>query len=235
VGDPERPDEPSSPVARAELERIATRFRGDDDVLLYGTAATKDRFLEAAPGATHVHLSCHGDFRPWAPLTSSLALAGRDELTLADVLARMPFGDARLVVASACHTATADVLTTPDEGTGLAAGFLQSGTPGVLATLWSVDALSTALLMERFYRYHLEADEATGGSALPPAGALRRAQRWMASVSPEEVGRCLAGHIAYADAARTLWPGRPDDEVAARLARLFRRPYFWAGFVHAGV
>jgi CHAT domain-containing protein/tetratricopeptide (TPR) repeat protein len=235
VGDPQRPGQPASPVARAELERIAAHFPEEGRVLLCDQEASRSRLIEAAADASHVHLSCHGDFHPWAPLTSPLQLAGRDELTLMDLLVQMPFGTARLVVASACQTGTTDVLRAPDEAVSLTSGFLQAGTPGVLATLWSVNALSTAILMERFYVNHLHGNTATREGPMSPARALRRAQAWMAAIGAEQLEPCLDAHPAYFAVARSLWPGRSDDDVVTLLAELFRRPYFWAGFIHAGV
>jgi CHAT domain-containing protein len=55
---------------------------------------------------------------------------------------------------------------------GLSAGFLQLGTPGVLATLWPVNDASTALLLARFFHHRL-------GEGLRPAAALKAAQLWL--------------------------------------------------------
>ena len=75
---------------------------------------------------------------------------------------------AELVVLSACDTALGKEV----KGEGLMSmvrGFMYSGTPRVLASLWKVDDEATAELMKEFYKQVLE-------SGLTPAAALRQAQ-----------------------------------------------------------
>jgi CHAT domain-containing protein len=57
---------------------------------------------------------------------------------------------------------------------GLTRGFMYAGAPRVVASLWQVDDLATAELMKRFYRAMLV-------DKLPPAAALRAAQRELAA------------------------------------------------------
>jgi CHAT domain-containing protein len=75
---------------------------------------------------------------------------------------------AELVVLSACETALGrDV---KGEGLiGMVRGFMYSGTPRVLASLWKVDDEATTELMTEFYRQHLQL-------GLTAAAALRQAQ-----------------------------------------------------------
>src|SRR5262252_2353894 len=73
-----------------------------------------------------------------------------------------------LVVLSACDTALGKEV----RGEGLISmvrGFMYSGTPRVLASLWKVDDEATAELMKEFYKQLL-------GAGLAPAAALRQAQ-----------------------------------------------------------
>jgi len=75
---------------------------------------------------------------------------------------------AELIVLSACDTALGKEV----KGEGLMSmvrGFMYSGTPRVLASLWKVDDEATAELMKEFYKQVLE-------SGLTPAAALRQAQ-----------------------------------------------------------
>ena len=75
---------------------------------------------------------------------------------------------ADLVVLSACQTALGRDIK--GEGLiGLTRGFMYTGTPRVIATLWNVDDRATAELMKRFYEGLLNRAEA-------PAAALREAQ-----------------------------------------------------------
>jgi CHAT domain-containing protein len=102
----------------------------------------------------------------------------------------------------------------------------------VVSTLWPVEDLSTMLLMERFYRGHLQ-------EGLPPAVALRRSQLWLRDATAGDMG--LAGHweqvyLTTADpgvvrtAFRSMryYANHPED-------RPFSSPYYWAPFTFAGV
>ncbi len=219
--------------AQSELEEVAAVFSGERRVLS-SDEATKAALVDALPGATHLHLACHGAFDVDRPLNSALKLVD-GAWTLREVLDRPAFDTVRLVVLSACQTGLAEWNRLPDEVVGLPAGFLQAGVPGVVATLWPVDDLSTALLMARFYRLHL--GEGTRG--MPPAQALRAAQRWLREVTVGElVGdlRCYRHDAGRTQrlrlfAARALTQLRVQDDSI----RPFFHPYYWAPFVMVGV
>ncbi len=101
-----------------------------------------------------LHLSVHGDFKGASPLQSHLELApgaGDDgRLTAAEMFA-LPLGGARLVVLSACETGLAEV-THANELLGMIRALLYAGAGRLVLTSWRVDAASTALWMETFYR-----------------------------------------------------------------------------------
>jgi CHAT domain-containing protein len=56
---------------------------------------------------------------------------------------------------------------------------LQAGFGGVVASLWSVADISSAMLMEHFYRCWRE-------DKLPPAHPLGAAQRWLRATTNRE-------------------------------------------------
>jgi CHAT domain-containing protein len=116
-------------------------------------------------------------------MTSHLALHGRDELLLGDIL-DLNLSNTWLVVLSACETAVTNYRDLVDEAEGLHTAFLIARAPTVVGSLWSVSDLSTALLMKRFhenlYRHHLG-----------KASALREAQCWLRELSLVEVERLL--------------------------------------------
>lgn len=122
----------------------------------------------------YVHFATHGTFDAQFPELSRLIFSRYDEE------GRTKNGDlhlpesyqlrlsADLVVLSACQTALGEEIR--GEGlVGLTQGFMYSGTPRVLASLWNVQDESTAVLMGLFYR-HLIAEKRS------PADALRAAQ-----------------------------------------------------------
>jgi CHAT domain-containing protein len=76
----------------------------------------------------------------------------------------------RLTVLNGCESG----MLTPDgtdEYLGLPSGFLYAGAACVISTLWAVNDLSSALVMDRFH------GEVANGSY--PAAALREACRWL--------------------------------------------------------
>src|SRR5262249_34786413 len=76
--------------------------------------------------------------------------------------------NADLIVLSACETGLGKEIK--GEGLiGLTRGFMYSGAPRVVASLWSVDDLATAELMKHFYQRMLK-------DGLPAGAALRAAQ-----------------------------------------------------------
>jgi CHAT domain-containing protein/tetratricopeptide (TPR) repeat protein len=217
--------------ARAEVESIASRFPAESRRVLLEDQATRAAVIRALPGATHLHLACHALYDVAEPLDSRLLLAGDDALTLRDILdGGLDLAATRLVVLSACRTGLVDMTSVPDEVLGLPAGFLRSGVPGVVSTLWPVDDAATALLMRRFYQ---EQDE----NGLDPASALHRAQRWVREATSRELNPPDVEEDEDKDldeSARDLVPATPPDR-ARRGATPFSHPYYWAAFTFTGV
>ena len=222
VGDPQSESAPL-PFACAELEEIGELFDQGRRRKLFGSSATKTALLAAATGASHLHLACHGAFDAAEPLDSALALAAGN-LTLREILALDAFRDSRMTVLSACQTALTDFLRSTDEAIGLPVGFLMAGVTGVAGTLWSVNDLSTALTMTRFYELQLRGGP--DGTTLPPASALCHAQRWLRDLTQEELDRYLLSHPSLGRSA-VLPP-------LALHARPFSDPFYWAPFVFVG-
>ena len=121
-----------------------------------------------------VHFATHSLLNNTHPELSGVVLslvdrAGRPQngfLRLYDIY-NLRLG-AELVVLSACESALGEEVR--GEGLiGLTRGFLYSGAPRVLATLWNIDDRTTAEMMKRFYEGLLTRGER-------PAAALRAAQ-----------------------------------------------------------
>jgi CHAT domain-containing protein len=193
--------------------------------------ATQLAVADAVRGADYVHLACHGRNDPDDPLASNLELNDVDGLTLREILAgALDLAKTRLVVASACQTAIPEHERVPNEVIGLPAGFLQAGADCVVATLWPVADLSTALLMTRFYEYLLRGDEEIGEPPMVPASALRSAQRWLRTASVAAIRAYVERHPAlHGPSARLLELSRSQADFVP-----FARPYSWAGYVVIG-
>lgn len=222
--------------------------------------ASRDWLIEALRTGLVVNASCHGLFDTQNFLRSRLILAHEEELTLADMLSdQVDLRGLRLFILSACQTAILDLQGACDEVRSLAAGMLQAGAAAILASLWSVDDCATYLLMVRFAlewfpQMHTE----------PPATALARAQRWLRTVTNQEL---LLWQVNISSSASTKGPETVADEylptnadhlvavrgranrfdtfqaqevVQSHAAELapedcpYADPYYWAGFQITG-
>jgi len=210
---------PTRDQAFAPVEGKAVTACFSDFQRLEGSAATVEAVMETAPGCHYLHLACHGSYDWWNPMRSGLTLAVGQRLTLSQLIAELDLSTSRLVTLSACETGMTNIRPSPDEYLGLPAGLLQAGTPAVIGTLWPVDDLATALLLERFYRNLLGHD---GNPPLPAASALRAAQCWLRDVTAAALRDETGG-----DAADALAQAQANDTP-------FSHPYYWATFTFSG-
>jgi CHAT domain-containing protein len=135
--------------------------------------ATQSALASAVDEANLIHFSCHGVYDDRNPLFSALLLAPEPANPDGRLEAHEIFSlklNASLVMLSACETGLARV-TGGDEVIGLARSFIFAGAPSLIASLWTVDDLATAITVKRFYRYLK--------SGLSKAAALREAQRFV--------------------------------------------------------
>jgi CHAT domain-containing protein len=149
-----------------------------------------------------------------------------------------------LVALSACETGLTEFRRLPDEAIGLPAGLLLAGTPGVVATLWAVNDLSTALLMIKFYELLLKGAPQSGAGPLLPAQALCGAQRWLRAVTADELFAYFQRHKMrrqpFSLTAAKRMPAEVADEGVLQFALLdkgrppYEDPYFWAPFIFIG-
>ncbi len=229
--------------ASAELEEVAGVFDEPERHTFHGVEATRGAFESVISRARYLHLACHATFRSHDPLSSRLELASGEFLTLGEISDQRLEG-MRLVTLSACQTALTEFESLPDEMIGLPAGFLEAGAAGVVANLWQVDDLSTALLVGRFYRYHLHGDPASGASPMAPAAALRKAQQWLRRLTVNELMEEFRKRRRTASEGDPPSGHRAFEEIAPQLmcrfvyrdpdARPFASPYYWASFVFLG-
>ena len=172
-----------------------------------------------------VHLSCHGATNWAEPLRSGVVMARDEMLTVGDLLdRRLP--TARLTTLSACETGIVGTELL-DEVVALPTALAQAGFAGVAASLWSVEDVSTAMLMERFYRLWRE-------DGLAPVLALREAQRWLRDTTNREKADYFRRDVP------ALSAGRMPEMVAARFLqpdhrRRPGRPRFRASLLVGGV
>ncbi|MEM7534830.1 MAG: CHAT domain-containing protein, partial [Chloroflexota bacterium] len=153
--------------AEQEVAMVADLFDAD---VLTRTQATESQFYTQAPKADIIHLAVHGDYNPINPLFTNIQLVPDDEHDgRLDVheLYNIDLSESNLAVLSACDTSLG-VINNGEEIIGLTRAFIYAGTPAVMTTLWPIDDMASATLMESFYTHWQ-----TGMTA---AEALRSAQ-----------------------------------------------------------
>ncbi|KAK0186643.1 CHAT domain-containing protein [Armillaria mellea] len=96
---------------------------------------TVSQVLEQLPGASIVHLACHGHQDQDSPLNSGFSLED-GSLTVRELF-EMQIPHARLAFLSACSTA-AGYQRLPDEPIHLGTTILFAGFPNIIATLWTM-------------------------------------------------------------------------------------------------
>jgi CHAT domain-containing protein len=154
-------------LARKEVESVGRSFA---DVEKHLGKSASETLLKRAGTDHDVYLfSCHGEYDPANPLFSALLLAADDEND-GRLEAHEIFGldlDSYIVAMSACETGIG-AIAGGDEVIGLSRSFIYAGTTSLLASLWKVDDLATAVMVKRFMRYLAEGDSR--------ARALQKAQ-----------------------------------------------------------
>jgi CHAT domain-containing protein len=101
----------------------------------------------------------------------------------------------------------------------LPTSLLQAGAAGVLASLWSVEDISTALLMMRFYHNFMQEKQA-------PQIALREAQLWLRNARPRDYTEFLNANLP-AEQAKIL-----RQQIGTKS---YSHPYYWGAFYYTGV
>jgi len=208
-----------------------------------------------------LHYACHGYFNFEKPELSALILAGstvkpappdadanrylaqRDGgaldlsqcLTLLDLF-ELDLRQARLVALSACETGLSELNSLSDEFVGLSSGFLYAGCNSVIGTLWTVNDLSTGLLMAEFYRLLKQQEQTQPFTDV--ALALKQAQQWLRQLTCAEAVATLQRLVPslHADGQETAKRSirRSLSERYAADDRPYHHPFYWAAFCAVG-
>ncbi len=208
-----------------------------------------------------LHYACHGYFNFEKPELSALILAGstvkpaptnadanrylrqRDGsaldlnqcLTLLDLF-ELDLRQARLVALSACETGLSELNSLSDEFVGLSSGFLYAGCNSVIGTLWTVNDLSTGLLMAEFYRLLKQQEQTQPFTDV--ALALKHAQQWLRQLTCAEAVATLQRLVPSLDADGQETAKRSIrrflSERYAADDRPYHHPFYWAAFCAVG-
>jgi CHAT domain-containing protein len=243
----------SLPFADMQMRRVAALF-GGTSLVAHGRKAGRAWLLSEVGNGDVVALATHARFAMNRPETSWFVLAhprGRvatsarravreavqaecEKLSLDDILrGALHLTPGALVVADACETGQMATGAAAEEFVGFPAAFLASGASAVIASLWSVTDVSTALLMEEMYR-RLNAGD-------PPERALQQAAAWLRQVPRDVVKRRLMDEISAVASPTDNEAERLRNALQDALTRLidgprrpFAHPFFWAAFAVHG-
>jgi tetratricopeptide (TPR) repeat protein len=162
--------DPTIPFVESEARAIAAELQSS--TLLLNEQATREAVLSHAHNLSHLHLACHGLFRPGSPMFSSLKL--HDGWLLAMDAARLQLTGAHVTL-SACESGRSLALA-GDEIVGLSRAFLAAGAKSLTVSLWLAHDESAAELMREWHR--------ALANGMCRAKALRTAQRDIAKRYP---------------------------------------------------
>lgn len=142
------------PGVKEEVKNILRIYRGKK---FLNQQATETEFKKFSEDYNILHLAMHTIIDDINPLYSHMVFAKDEEDTLNDgflntyELFNMNF-NGELAVLSACNTGTGKL----ERGEGimsLARGFIYSGIPSIVMTLWTVEDQPSANLITSFYQY----------------------------------------------------------------------------------
>ena len=198
--------------------------------ILHIDATTKNVSINEKLRNSHcAFFLCHGKFYPNNPLDSGLELAD-DVLTLDDIIRYFELKNCRLVTLSACETGLTDFSKNSDEYIGLPSGFILAGATNIVSSLWSVNAIATAILMLKFYQ-ELENRENLGNIGL----AIKTAQCWLRDTTVQGFKAWLpTTPLRDAEKAQLKRHFQEQEIEKSATFQPFESPCYWAAFCAIG-
>jgi CHAT domain-containing protein/Flp pilus assembly protein TadD len=232
-------DLPSLPAVRQELNGIVTDPQARESRgILPGTIELDDAFTQKSMAEQlkkHyplVHIASHFIFQPDSEEQSFLLLSGKDSagkgyhLTLSELRndPDLRFEGVDLLTLSACETASTGSTADGREVDGFGITAQRKGAKAVLASLWSVNDVSTAQLMRDFYHRWVETPGIT------KAEALRQAQ--LTLLHGSERADFPTGEAQGTSSGGTSMGG--DSRLQGGDQGRYSHPYYWAPFILIG-
>lgn len=217
-----------------EVETVSGGF-SDDEKHIFGPLRNDHGFAVAtvanvskalAKSYRLVLLSCHGTWNavdPWSGAGFFLSGAGhRPNLSL-DALLSVSLSGCELAVLSACESGMIEPTDPAEEYIGLPAALIVAGAASVIASLWIVDDVSTALLVTRTLK------DANARERLEPLARLHEAQLWLRTATVKEVAAAIESIASSREIAH-----RTIAALAERGPIPFAHPFWWAAFTCIG-
>ncbi|MGB3756013.1 MAG: CHAT domain-containing protein, partial [Rivularia sp. (in: cyanobacteria)] len=221
--------------AQIESETIAQIFTNTNLKHLCDNEANKNTVTQALTAGYNIfHFSGHGSYDNKHPKNSAIYLSHdsteetNPDLTLPEIR-NLNLSGYQLVSLSACETAITGNETVEAEYVGLVSAFLYQGVSHVVSSLWTVNEISTSLLMIYFYR------QIRKGKT--PKIALARAIKWLRSLNYRKLEifyRFSFNQLSQGDSSRIILQAYLKS-IENNKDKLFDHPYYWAGFIITGV
>ena len=186
-----------------------------------------DELRRVCRDTTHWHISAHGKFDYSYFEKSSLKFSNNSNLTPSLLVGLDPKNYLRLVVLSACQTGIGEVLDKELSPESFLTELLKIGTVGAIGTLWKVNEISTAMILGRFYYFHLNRKQ-------EPGAALCSAQKWLRDISYQEFRQFAEQNLYDDDECRYLAVEILNEIENDGKEYPFNHPYYWAGFILVG-
>ena len=192
-------------------------------------------FARATRVADVLHVIAHGTFDDNSPYRSGLYFRGEHAeglWTVADAFSELDAPAGRVAVLSGCETGRCKPNLISEE-VSLPSALIAAGFAAVIATKWSVDDLSTALLMGEYYRRWYRGGISICRALSDSAGWLKGLDRAAAVASIRELARRL-GEDPHDPIGADAVAAKAVLDIEAGPERPFDTPYYWAPFFVAG-
>ncbi|WP_186376024.1 CHAT domain-containing protein, partial [Hyella patelloides] len=228
-------ENPANDLPYAEIESTIINQMFTNSTSIGTETATNPAVKAALQQPHHIfHFTGHGAYNQRQPENSFLSLTKEHQIT-AQEISNLNLKSYQLISLSACETGITGNQTIDTEYVGLVSAFLQAGAASVLHTLWTVEEISSAWLMIRFYQLFLE--------GIAPASALQQAQQWLRT-------RTYAQLVPWIDNLATtisdsypnigeylqtiIWDIQQDSDKIDSNSPPYAHPYYWAAFTLTG-